>query len=399
MVEVLSQDAREWRDTSTTSVSPLSGTDLKSRHGSGSRKPDAVLMKREDRSPGTFQWANFISVMEIKYRYNSKLNSDTTSYMGEVARLVLTNQINRRYFVGLSLLGSDLRICVYTRGGSSITEPINIYRDADKYLKVIAWFNHADLELLGYDKPIVGSGRDVKMIWPTASESNPEVLATMIVSVIYNSQSGIGRSTRVMGVTYTPSAPTGSQVSTSQIEHLICKDVWQNVKLDSDAKIHQLLEDSTRVDKAKSKNGEQNIDLQSHIDLNESLDALPDAIEETADEVKLTRSLYNLWRALPRWDADIYGKYPPHLPVRDERFSLDPVMFTHPKTGKSQPDSTESILFGMGDRIDPLVHLRTFFRTPAVKCTWFSCRWEFLSCILGTLLGKYTILSLNLARR
>ena len=141
--------------------------------------------------------------MEIKYRYNSQLYSDATTYMGEIARLVLTNQINRRYFVGLSLLGSDLRICMYTRGGSSITEPIDIYRDADEYLKIIAWFSHADLELLGYDKSIVGKRNELQMIWPTASESNPEVLATTIASVIYNSQSGIGRSTRVMGVTYT----------------------------------------------------------------------------------------------------------------------------------------------------------------------------------------------------
>jgi hypothetical protein len=262
MVERLGGDVREWRDTSTTAVFPLSGANIRSRNGSGSRKPDAVLMRQEDRADA-FQWANFISVMEIKYRYNSKLNSDTTSYMGEIARLVLTNQINRRYFVGLSLLGSDLRLCVYTRGGSSTTEPIDIYRDADKYLKIIAWFRHADLELLGYDKSIVGNPGHgtAEMKWPPASESSPEMLTAVIVSVIYNSQSGIGRSTRVMGVSYTPSAPTGS---IPQIEHLICKDVWQNVKLDSDAKIHQLLEDSKRVDKAKLMDGEQNIDLQSH---------------------------------------------------------------------------------------------------------------------------------------
>ena len=199
-----------------------------------------------------------------------------------------------------------------------------------------------------------------------------------------------------MGVTYTPPASTGSQDSTSQIEDLICKDVWQNVKLDSDAKIHQLLEDSRRIDKAKLKNGEQNIDLQSHIDLKESLDALPDAIEETADEVELTRMLYILWNASPGWDADIYGKYPSHLPIRDERFSLDPVMFTDPKTGKSQPDNTVSILLGMVDRIIPLVHLRTFFHTPAIKCAWFSCRREFLNCVLGALIGKLRILTLNL---
>ena len=86
MVGVLGKYARVWCDTSTISVFPLSGTDLKSRHGSGSRKPDAVLMKQDDRSK-VLQWANFISVMEIKYHYNLKFNNDTTSYMGEVACL------------------------------------------------------------------------------------------------------------------------------------------------------------------------------------------------------------------------------------------------------------------------------------------------------------------------
>ncbi|KAG1756203.1 uncharacterized protein EDB91DRAFT_1076300 [Suillus paluster] len=93
MVKTLSKDAREWRDTSTMLVFPLSGANITSRHGSGSRKPDAVLMKQAPHTD-TFQWANFISVMEIKYHDNSKLNSNTISYMGEIAHFVLTNQIN-----------------------------------------------------------------------------------------------------------------------------------------------------------------------------------------------------------------------------------------------------------------------------------------------------------------
>ncbi|KAG1734904.1 uncharacterized protein EDB91DRAFT_1056609, partial [Suillus paluster] len=39
--------------------------------------------------------------------------------------------------------------------------------------------------------------------------------------------------------------------------------------------------------------------------------------------------------------------------------------------------------------VDPLVHLCTFFHTPTIKCTWFSCCWELLHCILGALLGKH----------
>ncbi|KAG2125162.1 hypothetical protein DEU56DRAFT_916666 [Suillus clintonianus] len=151
MVKTLSKDAREWCDTSTMLVFPLSSANITSRHGSGSRKPDAVLMKQAPRTD-TFQWANFISVMEIKYRDSSKLNSDTISYMGEIAHLVLTNQINRQYFVGLNLLGSNLSICVHTHGGSSITEPIDIYWDVEKYLKIIAWFKYANLGYIHFRK-------------------------------------------------------------------------------------------------------------------------------------------------------------------------------------------------------------------------------------------------------
>ncbi|KAG1756587.1 uncharacterized protein EDB91DRAFT_1241633 [Suillus paluster] len=219
------------------------------------------------------------------------------------------------------------------------------------------------IRLLIHTESIFLTHSGIEMRW-LAAESDAEELAAMIVSVIYNSQSGIGQSTRVMGISYIPPAPPGSQHSIPQVEHLICKDVWQNINLYSDAKIHQLLEDSEHVDKAKLK-----IDV-------------PDTIEETAHEVQLTKSLYTLWSASPGWDADICSKYPLHLPIRDKRFSLDPVIFTDPKSGESLPDTTGSILWGMAGMVDPLVHLRTFFRTPTVKCTWFLCCWELLHCHL-----------------
>ncbi|KAG0692944.1 hypothetical protein DFH29DRAFT_1007877 [Suillus ampliporus] len=226
MVETLSKDAWEWRDTSTTLVFPLSGANITSRHGSSSRKPNAVLMKQAPHTD-TFQWANFISVMEIKSRDSLKLNSDMISYW-----------------------------------------------DIEKYLKIITWFKYTDLELLGYNMSISEKpGGGIEMRWP-AAESDAEELAAMIVSVIYNSQSGIGRSTRVMGISYIPPPPP--QFAT-----------FNSPSQAPDAKIHQLLEDSEYVDKAKLKND------------------IPDTIEETAHEVKLTKSLYTLWSTSPRWDADV----------------------------------------------------------------------------------------------
>jgi hypothetical protein len=59
--------------------------------------------------------------------------------------------------------------------------------------------------------------------------------------------------------------------------------------------------------------------------------------------------------------------------------------------GQQALDSVPNILKGMTEASDPLVHCRTVFRTPAVRCTWFSCRREFLHCILDSLLGKHVI--------
>jgi hypothetical protein len=64
--------------------------------------------------------------------------------------------------------------------------------------------------------------------------------------------------------------------------------------------------------------------------------------------------------------------------------------------GQQVLDSVPAILKGMTATSDPLVHYRTVFRTPAVKCTWFSCRREFLHGILDSLLGKHVIPSPSL---
>jgi hypothetical protein len=40
--------------------------------------------------------------------------------------------------------------------------------------------------------------------------------------------------------------------------------------------------------------------------------------------------------------------------------------------------------------IYPLTHYRTVFKTNAVRCTWFSCRREFFSGLIGALKGECT---------
>jgi hypothetical protein len=275
---------------------------------------------------------------------------------------------------------------VHTCGGSTFTEPIDIYRDIDKYLKTIAWFKHADLEFLGYNRSIEKSPASLDMKWKNGT------LTTQIISVIYKSNSGIGRSTRVLGLLY-------RSPESQFLEYLICKDMWQNMSLCPDSMIHELLEESGRVKETHDLLGSEHTSTNTLIFFERLPGKFPETIKETPAELQLMDSLFQAWQKQPGWEDHNDGKYPAHLPIRDDRFPLECLRMTHTKTGKSVLDCTTYILCGMVERVNLLGHFRTVFRTSTVKCTWFSCRREFLSCILGMLLGKYTILSLNLAGR
>ncbi|KAG1892508.1 hypothetical protein F4604DRAFT_1565663 [Suillus subluteus] len=67
-------------------------------------------------------------------------------------------------------------------------------------------------------------------------------------------------------------------------------------------------------------------------------------------------------------------------------------MSTHPVMmidcdGARVPDSVANIMKPLSAEIYPLVHYQTVFKTNAVRCTWFSCRWEFFSGLIGALKG------------
>ncbi|KAG1823878.1 uncharacterized protein BJ212DRAFT_706888 [Suillus subaureus] len=353
---------RLWIHAGNTSIRPKTGANMTARIGPGFRKPDAVLM--DITAPiDRIEWTDVISALEFKHRNTTTLMEQASEYMSEIARLVLTNQINRRYFVGLLLLGADLFVCTYTRGGSSVTFPIDIYREVNKFLNCMTWFKHADLEFLGYDKSIVRHDFGYKMTLKKEDELAYGAVAD-IVSVIYNSNSAIGRSTRILGLTYQPSS--------AETDHLIVKDVWQDMRLASDGEIHKLLEDSGRIDKTRKLLGSE----------------FPERISKTPEEFNLTEEMFQSWGIRPGWDdLNAEGMHPWHLPIRDDRFSVKALEMTDGNNGRQAIDSVPVILQNMTTTSDPLIHRRTVFRTPAVKCTWFSCRREFLHGVLDSLLG------------
>ncbi|KAG1838857.1 hypothetical protein DFJ58DRAFT_845900 [Suillus subalutaceus] len=92
-----------------------------------------------------------------------------------------------------------------------------MYCDTNNFLNCIAWFKHADLECLGYDKSITRVDCGFKMALQGEVKSAHVAMAN-IVSVIYNSNLTIGQLTRIMGLTYQPS-PT-------QTDYLVVKDAF-----------------------------------------------------------------------------------------------------------------------------------------------------------------------------
>ncbi|KAG2062801.1 hypothetical protein BDR04DRAFT_1164630 [Suillus decipiens] len=305
---------RSWIHEGNTFVRPKNGANMTTSIGPGFRKPNAVLMDTTmPTSP--IEWTDIISALEIKYRNTKGLMEQAMEYMSGIARLVLTNQINRRYFVGLLLLGADLFVCTFTRGGSSITIPIDIYHNVDEFLNCLTWFKHADLEFLGYDKSIVRHPVGYKMTLQREAELAQGAVAD-IVSVLYNSNSAVGRSTRILGLTYQPSP--------AETDYLIVKDVWQDIRLASDGDIHKLLEDSGRIDKTRKLLGS----------------GFPERISKMPEEAKLTEELFQSWGIQPRWDdLNAEGMYPWHLPIRDDRFSVKALEMTDGDNGHQASDS------------------------------------------------------------
>ena len=214
--------------------------------GIGTCKPDVTLVPVTTGSD-SHEWSDVISVIDVKYRYTEALLKASKEYMVEVSQLVFTNQVHHRFFVGALLSGPEMRIALFTHGGGAFSEPIDIYADPVTYMQALSWFMHTELWYLGYDTyyqaPTSTENLSLQLM-KANSTTEEDMVLTSVLSIIYSSIAGFGRTTQVMAVK-----------SPKQQETLIVKEVWQADKLLSDGDIHQLLEDKERLQKARIKLG------------------------------------------------------------------------------------------------------------------------------------------------
>jgi len=118
----------------------------------GGCKPDVILtLQGVDQNVG---WAQVCSAVEVKYKDSRELRKEAFSQLADMATLVLYHQTDRQWFPCLSLLGTNLYLHVFTRGGSLRSVPLDIEKDIILFTKVLNYFTHqqaTDPEMLGYD--------------------------------------------------------------------------------------------------------------------------------------------------------------------------------------------------------------------------------------------------------
>ena len=157
------------------------------------RKPDlAMSASHGNQSCMDLNWKTLASVCEVKYHSQAPLEFEARIQVVDKAFFTLSSQLNRRYFVRITMCGSQMRILLFSRGGSTISSPIDIHKSPKDFLYVLTTFMAGDLSWLGYNENFyIGLNDSLWILYYAGS-------AYEIVQPLFQSCSIQGRGTRIM---------------------------------------------------------------------------------------------------------------------------------------------------------------------------------------------------------
>lgn len=116
--------------------------------GDANRKPDLVCCDPMMHNEG--DWSHFIAVGELK----SGKYEDVYELLAERATVLLRNQDSRRFVLTFALVKQLMTVALFDRGGSIVTEPLDIKRHPLLFLQFILGLTFAPLVSLGYDTTV-----------------------------------------------------------------------------------------------------------------------------------------------------------------------------------------------------------------------------------------------------
>jgi hypothetical protein len=138
---------RRW--SGAFSVTPLGETDTP-RKEPCQRMPDGVLLSPNVNATQAKR-KHAHAFLENKSGQEGQGKESSSSQLMENVRLAFGAQPNRRFVLGLSLVGASLRLWRFDRSGVLQSEEINIHCDARSFLHILCGFAFASDAILGYD--------------------------------------------------------------------------------------------------------------------------------------------------------------------------------------------------------------------------------------------------------
>ncbi|EIN14714.1 hypothetical protein PUNSTDRAFT_130341 [Punctularia strigosozonata HHB-11173 SS5] len=147
--QIVDVAARKCRRTASSSIPRRKWTGYSATEPCQSI-PDGVLLPH-DVPPSTVQRRHACAFLEMKFRKESKGGSKSSVKLKENARLTFGAQYDRRFILGLTLVGISMRLWRFDRSGVLQSRQFNIHTDPERLLRVLCGFAFADPVTLGYD--------------------------------------------------------------------------------------------------------------------------------------------------------------------------------------------------------------------------------------------------------
>ena len=114
-------------------------------------------------NPATrISWKTLASVCKVKY--GPHLDEEACIQIADKAFFTLSSQLDCRYFIGLTLCGSEMWVLQFTRGGSAVSNLIDIHDHPKEFMYILTIFALGCLPWLGYDKHIFAAPDDYLVV-------------------------------------------------------------------------------------------------------------------------------------------------------------------------------------------------------------------------------------------
>jgi hypothetical protein len=352
----------------------------------GLRKPDVILVPVPLKLQSTVNFRNFQTYCEFKESDNVERVNSAKAQVTEMANIVTSMQINRRFFVGSYLCGSQLYTGLYARGCTLISaNGLNISERPLDFITVILHLSAAYMNPVwnGFDSGIQDSGDTyLTLRWQSSSDSQ-DTLEIRLMRPIYIPLSMRGSSTRVWECLVISRDKEGKP---DGWKTCILKDCWMNEDYLTDLEIHELLR--TRRPKSFSEVSqpadedvlgpedafsvfEDCVQVDGHWDHAQHLRGIP-LVRASASPVCDT----------PTLDSDgrlVMMRLPDTTRNIMRRFFVGSLNW-----GDSLPEASEL----PGPSFEPRRHIQILYSTIAISIMWFSCRREFINGIMAAVIGK-----------